>query len=153
MITRTMRYRFNAGADLRKVKSALNRTITICRKAKLFDLAQEALKTKNNLIRGHKWLLAENTKKRGASFVITAIQCCTGFRRVKWLFSGICRSFKTPKTTLRSVQGLSHGASVKTFPITFTTWQSSNLRGYKWKIPQFLSCLVCFAWFGCCSAQ
>jgi hypothetical protein len=54
MITRTMRYRFNAGADLRKVKSALNRTITICRKAKLFDLAQEALKTKNNLIRGHK---------------------------------------------------------------------------------------------------
>ncbi len=54
MITRTMRYRFNAGADLRKVKSALNRTITICRKAKLFDLAQEALKTKNNLIRGRK---------------------------------------------------------------------------------------------------
>jgi hypothetical protein len=50
-----MKYRsnqFSQGPDVRKVKAVLNRTILVCRKAKLFDLARKVVKAKNYLVRG-----------------------------------------------------------------------------------------------------
>jgi hypothetical protein len=46
-----MQDRFNAHADIRKVKAALNRTITLCRRAGLFNLSREAVRAKLTLRR------------------------------------------------------------------------------------------------------
>ena len=47
----TMQDRFNAHADIRKVKAALNRTITLCRRTGLFNLSREAVRAKLTLRR------------------------------------------------------------------------------------------------------
>lgn len=46
-----MKTTFHAGADVRKVKAALNRTIAICRRARLFDMARETVRAKLSMRR------------------------------------------------------------------------------------------------------
>lgn len=46
-----MKDRFNAHADIRKVKAALNRTMTLCRRAGMFNVSREAARAKLTLRR------------------------------------------------------------------------------------------------------